>query len=62
MAVKDALTPLVGKSLTVVMSGLNSSVSGTLVSVNDGWFVMKTSASENQHFDMSKLCTFWPNA
>lgn len=61
MAVKEALQQFVGKQLTVVMSGLNTTMTGMLVSVNDGWFVMETRVSKQHHFDMSKLNSFYPD-
>lgn len=61
MAVKDALKQFVGKQVTIIMSGLNTSMVGLLVSVDDGWFVMETHVSKQHHFDMSKLNSFYPH-
>jgi len=60
MSVRAVLEEFVGKNIHVVMSGLNTAMVGQLVAVGDGWFKMKTNVSNNHHFDMSKLNSFWP--
>lgn len=60
MSVKDILGTFVNEELTIVMSGLNSSMTGTLVTVDEGWFTMKTATSDEHYFDMSKLNSWYP--
>jgi hypothetical protein len=59
MSMREALAPCVGKNITIIMSGINIAMTGTLLAVSDGWFVLNTKNSPSQYFDMSKMCSFW---